>query len=130
RSAAAATRLLGRTEEEAALRDAHLFRAVGDDPGPAGKVLLAWRRLASRSTMLDEEAVRSIADLFELKWDEALAHVVSNAEDLLASSRPAPAVAAELAAELYRARPDTELLAFWLPMSSWRRSSAGLCRCP
>lgn len=67
KSAAAATRLLGRTEEESALRDAQLFGAAGNDPGPAGKVLLAWRRLASRSTTLDEEAARSIADLLELK---------------------------------------------------------------
>jgi hypothetical protein len=114
KSAAAATRLLGRTEEESALRDVQLFRAADDDPGPAGKVLLAWRRLASRSTTLDEEAVRSIADLLELKWDDALAQFVSNAEDLLGSSRPAPLVAGELAAEMHRARPDAELLAFWL----------------
>lgn len=114
KSAAAATRLLGRAEEESALRDAHLFRAAGHDPGPAGKVLLAWRRLASRSTTLDEELVRSIAELFELKWDEALADVVRNAEDLMSSSRPGPVAAAELAAELYRVRPDAEILAFWL----------------
>ena len=47
KSAAAATRLHGRTEEESALRDAQLFRAAGDDLGPAGKVLLALRRLAA-----------------------------------------------------------------------------------
>lgn len=114
KSAAAATRLVGRTEEESALRDAQLFRAAGDDPGPAGRVLLAWRRLAGRSTAIDEEVVRSIADLLELKWDEALAEVVANAEDLAASARPAPVVAAELAAELYRVRPEAELLALWL----------------
>lgn len=114
KSAAAATRLLGRAEEESALRDAHVFRAAGHDPGPAGKVLLAWRRLASRSTTLDEELVRSIAELLELKWDEALADVVRNAKDLVSSSRPGPVAAAELAAELYRVRPDAELLAFWL----------------
>lgn len=114
RSAAAATRLLGRTEEESALRDAHLFRAVGDDPGPAGKVLAAWRRLATRSPTFGEEAVRSIADLLELKWDQALSEIIGNAEELVASSRPAPVIAAELAAEIYRTRPDAELLAFWL----------------
>jgi hypothetical protein len=114
KSAAAATRLLGRTEEESALRDTQLFRAAGDDPGPAGKVLLAWRRLASRSTALDEEVMRSVAELLELKWDEALAEVIANAEGLAASSRPAPVLAAELGAELYRARPDAELLALWL----------------
>ncbi|MEO4001719.1 DUF1403 family protein [Mesorhizobium sp. CAU 1732] len=114
KSAAAAMRLHGRTEEESALRDAQLFRAAGYDPGPAGKVLLAWRRLAGRSTTLDEEIVRSIAELLDLKWDDALAEVVANAEDLASSSRPAPLVAVELAAGLYRARPDAELLALWL----------------
>ncbi len=114
KSAAVAARLIGRTEEESALRDAQLFRAAGDDPGPAGKVLVAWRRLVGRSTSLDEELVRSVADLLELKWDDALAEVIINAEDLAPSSRPAPVIAAELAAELYRSRPDAELLAFWL----------------
>lgn len=114
RSAAAATRLLGRAEDESALRDARLFRAAGDDAGPAGKILLAWRRLASRSTTLDEEAVRSVAELLDLKWDEALNKVVTDAEDMATSSRPAPVVAAWIAAELYRARPDAEMLSFWL----------------
>ncbi|MEO6012376.1 MAG: DUF1403 family protein [Devosia sp.] len=114
RSASAAVRLLGGREEEKALRDTHFFRAAGDDPGPAGNLLLAWRRLAGRSTALDEAALRPVAEHFELKWDDALAEVVANGEDLAASGRPAPLLAAELAAELYRARPDAELLAFWL----------------
>jgi hypothetical protein len=114
RSAGAAVRLLGRREEEGALRDAHYFRAAGDDPGPAGNLLLAWRRLASRSTGLDETAVRPVAEHLDVKWDDALAEAVTNAEDMAASTRPAPLLAAELAAELYRARPDAELLAFWL----------------
>lgn len=114
KSAVAATGILRRTEEEAALRDALLFRAAGDDPGPAGRILLAWRRLAGRPAALDEQAVRSVADLLELEWDEALAGVVANARALIASSRPAPVVAAAIAAELYRARQDAELLAFWV----------------
>ena len=114
KSAAAATRLIGRTEGESGLRDAQLFRAASDDPGPAGRLLLAWRRLVGRSTTLDGEAARAIGELLELKWDDGLADVIANAEDLVASPRPAPVVAAEVAAELYRARPDAELLAFWL----------------
>lgn len=114
KSASAALRLLGRREEEGALRDTHFFRAAADDPGPAGNLLLAWRRLASRSTGLDEAAVRPVAEHLDLKWDDALAEVLGNAEDLAASSRPAPLLAADLAAELYRTRPDAELLAFWL----------------
>ena len=114
KAAAAATRLLGRKEEQSALRDTHFFRAPGDDPGPAGQLLLAWRRLASRSTGMNEAAVRPVAEHLDLRWDDALAEVVGNAEDLAASSRPAPLLAADLAADLYRARPDAELLAFWL----------------
>jgi hypothetical protein len=50
-SAAAVTaRQAGRVEDEAALRDAVLLTKAGDDVGPAGRILLAWRRLATRPT--------------------------------------------------------------------------------
>lgn len=111
---AGATQLLGRSEGEGELRDALLFRSAGADPGPAGRVLLAWQRLAGRSTVLDAATVRAAADLLELKWDDALAEVVVNFEEMATSSRPAPMLASELAAGLYRARPDAELLAFWV----------------
>ncbi len=114
KAAAAATRLLGRKEEEGELRDAQFFRAPDDDPGPAGNLLLAWRRLASRSTSLGEDAVRPVAEHLDVRWDNTLTEFLANAEDLVGSPRPAPLVAAELAAEIYRARPDAELLAFWL----------------
>lgn len=114
KAATAAARLLGRREEEGALRDGHFFRAAGDDPGPAGNLLLAWRRLAGRSTTVEEAAVWPVAEHLELAWDGTLSAVLANAEDLAASPRPAPLLAAELAAEIYRARPDAELLALWL----------------
>jgi len=48
-SAAAVTaRQAGRVEGEAALRDAVLLTKASDDVGPAGRMLLAWRRLAMR----------------------------------------------------------------------------------
>ncbi|MER8912152.1 DUF1403 family protein [Mesorhizobium sp. M0854] len=48
-SAAAVTaRQAGRIEDEAALRDAVLLTRPGDEVGPAGLLLLAWRRLAAR----------------------------------------------------------------------------------
>lgn len=47
-SAAAMTaRRGGRVEDEAGLRDALLLTRLGDDVGPAGRMLLAWRRLTS-----------------------------------------------------------------------------------
>ncbi|WP_156461235.1 DUF1403 family protein [Devosia sp. Root436] len=113
--AAAAVNLTGRREDESALRDAHFLRGMGDDPGPSGHLLMAWRRLASRTTNCDAESVRPVAELhFGLHWDHALAEVVANAEDMGVSSRPGPVLAAEIAAAVYRARPDAELLGFWL----------------
>ena len=114
-SAAAAVTLTGRREDASALRDAHFLRGLGDDPGPAGQILMAWRRLAGRTTSCDEQSVRPVAEQhFGLQWDDALAEVVANAEDMVVSSRPAPVLAAEIAAAVYRARPDAELLGFWL----------------
>ncbi|UXN67932.1 DUF1403 family protein (plasmid) [Devosia neptuniae] len=114
-SAAAAVNLTGRHEDESALRDAHFLRGMGDDPGPAGHLLMAWRRLASRTTHCDAESVRPVVEQhFGLQWDEGLVEVVANAEDMVLSSRPAPVLAAEIAAAVYRARPDAELLGFWL----------------
>ena len=114
-SAAAAVNLTGRREDETALRDTYFLRGAGDDPGPSGHLLMAWRRLASRTTGCDEEFVRPVAEQhFALRWDDGLAEVVANAEDMVMSPRPAPVLAAEIAAIVYRARPDAELLGFWL----------------
>jgi len=113
-SATAAGNLAGRREDESALRDTHYLRGAGDDPGPSGHLLMAWRRLASRKTSCNEETVRPVVEHLGLKWDDALADVVANAEDMVVSSRPAPVLAAEIAAAVYRARPDAELLGFWL----------------
>jgi hypothetical protein len=114
-SAAAAVSLTGRHEDESALRDTHFLRGAADDPGPSGHLFIAWRELASRTTSSEEEIVRPVAEQhFALHWDDALAEVVANAEDMVVSSRPAPVLAAEIAAAVYRARPDAELLAFWL----------------
>jgi hypothetical protein len=115
RNAAAAVNLTGRREDESALRDSHFLRGAGDDPGPAGHLLMAWRRLVGRTAGCDAEMVRPVAEQhFAVRWDDGLAEVVANAEDMVASSRPAPVLAAEIAAAVYRARPDAELLGFWL----------------
>jgi hypothetical protein len=115
RNATAAANLTGRREDESALRDTHFLRGPGDDPGPSGHLLMGWRRLASRTTHCDQESVRPVAEQhLGLQWDEGLAEIVANAEDMVASSRPAPVLAAEIVVAVYRARPDAELLGFWL----------------
>lgn len=112
--AAAAVGLAGRTEDEAALRDAWHLRQPGDDPGPAGSVLAAWRRLASRSPAVDEASLRAIADLLGIRWSEDLATLADRADLVARSPAPAPLAAAAIAADVHAARPDANLLGWWL----------------
>jgi hypothetical protein len=59
--AAVAVRLMGRNEDEKALRDAVLLTAAGDDPGPAGKLFLAFKRLSARKPDLSTKTVAELA---------------------------------------------------------------------
>ena len=63
KAAAASMNLIGRSEDEAALRDAWLLRQPGDDPGPAGNVLAAWRRLVGRSSVPDAETIAAVVPM-------------------------------------------------------------------
>ena len=112
--AAVAVRLMGRSEDEPALRDAALLTAVGDDPGPAGKVFLATKRLSTRKPAFSSKAVAELADLLGLAWDERLAAAVDHADDALQSGRPAPLAAADLVTAIHAVRPDAEPLAWML----------------
>lgn len=125
--AAAAVRLMGRNEDEHALRDALLLTATGDDPGPAGKVFLAYKRLASRNAGFSSKAVAELGDLLGLAWDDRLAAAVDHADGALQSGRPAPFAAAELVTAIVAVRSDAEPLAWALAdsliaaMLKWER---------
>ena len=112
--AAVAARLMGRTEDEHALRDAVLLTAASDDPGPAGKAFLAYKRVSARKPGFSSKHVGELAELLGLAWDEQLAAAVSHADEALQSSRPAPFAAAELVTAICASRPDTEILAWAL----------------
>ncbi|WP_287305877.1 DUF1403 family protein [Mesorhizobium sp.] len=62
--AAVTVRQAGRVEDESALRDAVLLTRPGDDVGPAGRMLLAWRRLAGSPAekLLTEASVAAVLD--------------------------------------------------------------------
>ncbi|WP_422392461.1 DUF1403 family protein [Nitratireductor thuwali] len=81
-AAAATTRQMGRAEDEAALRDAVLLTRPGDDVGPAGRLLLAWRRLATRSTkdLLMEKNLAAVLEEFDHAPDDEV--VSDRVEDL------------------------------------------------
>ena len=112
--AAAAIRLTGRSEDEAALRDALLLTAAGDDPGPAGRVFLATKRFSARKPGFSTKSVMELADLLDLAWDERLAETVDHGDRMLQAGRPAPFAAADFVSAICAARPDAEPLAWML----------------
>lgn len=112
--AAALARQGGRTEDEAALRDAFYLRRDGDDPGPAGRILEAWRALSERAALRSEEWAFNLAAALELRLDDGLKDVVSVAAKLAKGQGSAVAAAAEIAAVSQRFRPDSDALALWL----------------
>lgn len=118
KSAAASMKLIGRSEDEAALRDAWLLRQPGDEPGPAGNVLAAWRRLAGRSLPLDVEDLRTVAALLGVGWSEDLGDLIDIVREKVRSGAPAPAVAARIAAAVMREDPKAEVLAWWMADSA------------
>jgi len=112
--AAAAVRLMGRNEDEHALRDALLLTAAGDDPGPAGRAFLAFKRLSARKPGFSSKSVAEFAELLDLSFDDSLAEVVDLADAALQSGRPAPFAAADLVTAIHAIRPDAEPLAWML----------------
>lgn len=113
KSAAVAARMLGRNEDENAIRDAVLLTAAGDDPGPAGKLFLATRMLSRRSGMPGTPFVKELAALLGIRWD-GLATIPDWVDATIQSRRAAPFVAADLVAAICTTRPDAEVLALGL----------------
>lgn len=113
-NAAALARHGGRTEDKAALRDAWYLRRDGDDPGPGGRILKAWRHLGERSAMVPKDWTLHLAALFELRFSDALDDVVTQAGKLMVGQGSAVADAAEIAAASMRFIPQSEPLALWL----------------
>ncbi|CAD0217230.1 hypothetical protein AGTUEHA105_LOCUS5159 [Agrobacterium tumefaciens] len=110
KSAAVAAKMLGRSEEEDALRDAVLLTSAGDDPGPAGRLFLATRKLARRSGAINTSFVKQIADLLALRWDDGLAAIPDLTDTAIQSGRAAPFAVADLISAISAVRPDAEVL--------------------
>ena len=114
RSATVAVRMMGRNEEEHALRDAVLLTAVGDDPGPAGNVFRAYKTIANRKPVISASIIAELAELFGLAFDDHLAAVPETIDAVLQARRSVPFAAAELVTALLSMRPDAESLAWAL----------------
>jgi len=114
-AATASLRLIGRRDDQSQLRDVHLLRRPGEDPGPAGRVLLAWRELIARSPDTSEAAIARTATGFGLALSASdLASLADLAGEAIRSGRTAIVVVGALTEGAVRLRPDAELLAFWL----------------
>lgn len=126
--AATAVRLMGRNEDEHALRDALLLTAAGDDPGPAGHVFLAYKRIAGRKPGFSSKTVAEFADLLGLAWDDSLASIPDLVDSIVQSGRAAPLAVAGLVTAILAVRPDAEPLAWPLAdmliatLLKWNRS--------
>ena len=117
KSATIAARMLGRSEDEIAIRDAVLLTAAGDDPGPAGKLFLATRMLARRSgtvAPVATPAIKELAGLLGMGWEDRLAAVPEMIDTAFQSGRVAPLAVAELISAIATLRPDAEVLGFGL----------------
>lgn len=113
RCAQSAVRLVGRNEAEAALRDAVLLTAPGDDPGPAGNVLLAFKRLAGKRRTVGSKLLEDFAGLMGLR-PEGMSEIVDIFDGAVQSGRAVPFAVAALVTQIYSAQPDAEILAWWL----------------
>ncbi|MEP9373381.1 DUF1403 family protein [Mesorhizobium sp. KR1-2] len=112
--AAAACRLAGRSEDEAALRDAWHLRKPDDDPGPAGNTLGAWRQLAARAPTLDVDRLAKVVEWLGLRWDEEFAEIPKALDALPHAGPAAPFEVVAMMRMLAETAPAAELLAWWL----------------
>jgi Protein of unknown function (DUF1403) len=112
KAAAASAKNARRGEDEPLLRDSLVLCPAGGDPGPAGRLLQAWREL-NRSDPLAEESVLHLAKTLGLSVDDALRSAIAGAQGM-AAGRGAPFAAADTAKVVLAHRPDAVLLALWL----------------
>lgn len=104
-AAVATTRQAGRVEDDNALRDAVLLTKAGDDVGPAGRMFLGWRRLATRPSedLLMRKGLGAVVEEFDHTLDdEALGDLADELRQLGADGMVDMVVGAFAAAERHR----------------------------
>ncbi|WP_458383172.1 DUF1403 family protein [Rhizobium anhuiense] len=113
RCAQSAVQLIGRNEGEAGLRDAVLLTAPGDDPGPAGAMVLAFQKLAAKTRPVGSKVLQDLAALIGQRSD-GLDEIADLFDAALQSGRAVPFAVADLVGSICAARLDAEILAWWL----------------
>ena len=114
-SAAASAKILRVNADEGALRD--LRFAMGDDPGPAARLLRLWRELASRPTSLDAGRLAAAAGLLDLALPDpnglasSLKACAGDGDPVSAAGKTAALVASAFADA---PAAEAEILALWV----------------
>ncbi len=112
--ASAACQWLRLNADDSALRDAVLLGAPGGDPGPAGRVLGAYRQWSKRRFQISSTAIHALGTTLGLRVDGDIPDVVEALETVLQTCQPPPLAAASLITALYHLHPDAEILGWML----------------
>lgn len=113
RCVAALARLQGRGEDEATLRDHLYLTRPGHDPGPAGRLLTAWRVLAEPAGLRAETWPARLPLLFEVAGPD-LEEAIAVARTQRAGQGDPVAAAASVATATLQMLPRQPVLALWL----------------
>lgn len=111
--AAAISRLEGRREGEAQLRDTFALRRPGDDPGPAGRMLLGWRALGEARALRTADWPARLPGFFDLPPGPS-AEILRDLGARFVGRTPPLRFAAEAALEVLSLGPAHRGLALWL----------------
>ena len=112
-AAAAVSQLEGRREGEAQLRDAFALRRPGEDPGPAGRMLLGWRALGEARALRSADWPARLPGFFDLP-SEPSAVILRDLGARFVVRTPPLRFAAEAAREVLALGPAWRGLALWL----------------
>ncbi len=112
-AAAAVSGLEGRREGEAQLRDAFALCKPGDDPGPAGRMLIGWRALGEPRALRSADWPARLPGFFDLP-PEPCAEILRDLGARFVGRTPPLRFAAEAAREVLALGPAWRGLALWL----------------
>lgn len=112
-AAAAVSQLEGRREGEAQLRDAFVLRKPGDNPGPAGRMLIGWRALGEVRALRSVDWPARLPGFFDLPPEPGAA-ILRDLGARFVGRTPPLRFAAEAAREVLAFGPAWRGLALWL----------------
>ena len=104
----------GHTESEAELRDICYFSCAGEDPGPAGRILLAWRTFTEPNAIDLPKTVARLATLLQIRASDSLAGLLTTAATPGQGAKSAISAATAILAVCLEPQSDDHSLALWL----------------